>query len=75
MATKGILQLDNGRVVLRNTGGQIERIYYTGKDATRVDWYDQVNESIQVQLNDGRVFIINKACQIEKRIPNAKGQM
>jgi hypothetical protein len=75
MATKGILRVVDGKVILYNVSGQIEKIYYYGNDAFTAEWYDKTNESIQVRLKDDRVFIINSQAQIERRYPNSKGQM
>lgn len=69
MATQGILRIINGDVKFYNTSGMIHKIYYTGHDATRVDWFDRDKESIEVLLKDGRTYIINQGAQIIKRYP------
>lgn len=67
-APKGVLRLKNGNAILYNLGNQVQRIYYNKGNATRVDWFDESNESVQIQLNNGEVIIVNKSCQIIKRI-------
>lgn len=68
MANPGVLRLIGGTVVLYNLSGQRIRTYYPGTDATRADWFDVENESVQVQLKDGRMVLVNKSCQIYKRL-------
>lgn len=69
MATpKGILRIKDGNAILYNLSNQINKVYYNGGKATRVDWFDESNESVQIQLNNGDVIIVNRACQIIKRI-------
>lgn len=75
MAIEGILRVVDGNVILYNTSGQISRIYYNRGDAFTADWYDRQAESVGVRLKDDRFYIINRSCQIEKRFPNAKGQL
>jgi len=65
---KAILRLKNGNVELMNTQGQKTKTYYRKGDATRADWYDEEKGSVSVQLVNGDVLIINRGCQITKRI-------
>lgn len=69
MATQGVLRIMEGNVRFYNTSGMIHKIYYTGGDATRADWFDRDKESIEVLLKDGRTYIINQGAQIVKRYP------
>ncbi len=62
------LKVVNGRVELYNSGAQRINTYYSGGDAVRADWYNKDELSVQVQLNDGKMLIINRNCQIIKRI-------
>lgn len=65
--SKGILKIKNGNALLYNMSDQIKLIYYNKGNATRVDWYDVENESVQVQIDSGEVYIINRGAQIIKR--------
>ena len=65
---KDILRIKNGTVELMNISGQRIKTYYNKSDAQRVDWYDEEKKSIQVQLTNGKVLIINSSCQIVKTI-------
>jgi hypothetical protein len=64
---EGILKIVKGNVELYNINAQRVRIYYSKGDAVRADWYNQKEGSIQVQLADGKVLIINRNCQIIRR--------
>lgn len=64
---KDILRIKNGNVELMNSQGQKTKTYYRGGDATRADWYADEG-SVSVQLENGDVVIINRGCQIVKRI-------
>jgi hypothetical protein len=66
--TKDILRVKNGNVELMNISGQRIRTYYNKGDAERVDWYEEVKKSVQVQLKRGTVLIINSNCQVVKTI-------
>lgn len=66
MAAPGILKVDKGNVYLINSSGQRGRIYYTKGDCVRADWYEMENESIQLQLKDGKNVLVNKSCQVYK---------
>jgi len=69
MATKPtFLKVINGNIVLFNENAQPINHYYMRGDAVRVDWFDKEKESIEVLTKSGLTFIINKACQIIKRI-------
>jgi len=62
-----ILRIKNGNVESVNSQGQKVKTYYRKGDATRADWYDEKG-SLQVQIENGDVLIINRGCQILKRI-------
>ena len=64
----GILRIKGGNVDLMNSQGQKTKTYYRKGDATRVDWYDEEKGSVSVQLEKGDILIINRGCQIVKRI-------
>ena len=64
--SKGILRLIEGNVVLYNSSNMRVRTYYSGGNATRVDWEDPIKESVQVQLKDGKIILVNQGCQIYK---------
>jgi len=64
---KEILRIKDGNVDLINSQGQKVKTYYRQGDAVRVGWYDEKG-TIQVQLEDGDVLIINRGCKIVKRI-------
>lgn len=68
MANPGILKVEKGCVYLINSSGQKARIYYTKGDCTRADWYEIENESVQLQLSDGKVVLVNKSCQVYRRL-------
>lgn len=63
----GILKIINGGVYEYNSSAQKVLTYYTKGDATRADWIDDKG-SIQVQLKDGKVILINRSCQIYMHI-------
>jgi len=68
MAKETFLTIKDGKVELYNTSGQRIKTYYTKGDAARVDWLDKDKESIEVMLESGKILLINKSCQITKRI-------
>lgn len=58
---KGILKVtESGNVEVYNvqTRNKIKTIY-SGHDSTRADWFDSDNGSVQVQLRNGKVKIID----------------
>jgi hypothetical protein len=63
----GILRIIEGCVYEYNTSGQKVRTFYLGKDAERADWIS--DEGVQVWLKGGKVYHINRNCQIFKRFP------
>jgi len=65
---KDILRIKSGNIELMNSQGQKLKTYYRKGDATRADWYDEEKGSVSVQLENGDVLIINRGCQIVKRI-------
>jgi len=68
MAPKGVLRIVNGNAILYNLQNQILRKYWTKGGANRVDWFDPVKESVQIQLDNGDVVIVNINAQEIKRI-------
>lgn len=62
------LKVVNGKVELYNSGAQRINTFYSKGDAIRADWYNKEDGSVQVQLADGKVLIINSQCQVIKRI-------
>ncbi len=62
------LKVNKGNVELYNSGAQRIKTFYSGGNAVRVDWYNQKEGSVQVQLSTGQILIINSGCQIVKRI-------
>jgi len=66
--TKNILRIKKGNVELMNSSGQRIKLYYSRGNAERADWYEEAKGTIQVQLKDGKVLIINASCQIIKTI-------
>lgn len=65
---KNILRIKNGNVDLMNSQGQKVKTYYRRGDAKRADWCDEEKGSVSVLLEGGDVLIINRGCQIVKRI-------
>ena len=52
-------------------GAQRIKVYYTKGSrgpATRADWENESERSVQVQLANGKILIINSGCQIVKII-------
>lgn len=64
----GFLRIIEGCVYEYNTSGQKVRTFYMGGDADRADWIE--NEGISVMLKNGKIYLINRNCQIYKRIPS-----
>jgi len=60
MSLERFLKIVDGKAVLVNVYGNKIRTYYTKGDAVRVDWFDQKAESVQVQLSNGKILILNK---------------
>jgi len=60
MSLERFLKVVNGNVLLVNIQGNLVRTYYKRGDATRVDWYSVKEESVQIQLNNGKIVIVNK---------------
>ena len=63
-----ILKLINGNVEVWNINQNKVRTVYTGGDAVFANWYDISNESVQVQLHNGKVKIINRFGNLVKTI-------
>ena len=59
MSLERFLKIVDGKAVLMNIYGNKIRTYYAKNDAVRVDWYNQKDESVQVQLSSGRILILN----------------
>lgn len=68
MASKKYLKVNKGNVELYNINSQKIRTYYTKGDAVRADWEDEVKESVQVQLKNGKIVLINVNCQVYRTI-------
>jgi len=65
------LKVINGNVEEYNSGAQRVKVYYTKGSrgpAARADWENQGEKSVQVQLSNGQILIINRGCQIVKII-------
>ena len=60
MSLERILKIVDGKAVLVNIYGNKVRTYYTKGDAIRVDWYNQKDETVLVQLSSGKSLIMNK---------------
>ncbi len=65
---KKYLKVVNGRVELYNSGAQRILTYYSKGDAVRADWENESEGSVQVQLSNGKMLIINRGCQVIKII-------
>ena len=59
MVTKKYLKVENGNVKSVTASGVVQRSYYTNGDAVRADWEDEVKESVQVQLKNGKILLIS----------------
>ena len=68
MSLERFLKIVDGKAVLVNVYGNKIRTYYTKGDAIRVDWYNQKEESVQVQLSSGKILLINKNAGIIRTI-------
>lgn len=64
------LRIVTGEVELINGCGQRVKTYYSGAEgnAVRADWYSEKNQIIQVQLENGRILLINSGCQVIRHI-------
>ena len=60
MSLERFLKIVDGKAVLVNIYGNKVRTYYTKGDAIRVDWYNQKDETVLVQLSSGKSVIMNK---------------
>lgn len=68
---KTFLKIVNGNVEEYNLGAQRIKYYYfksSKGEAVRADWFDETDRSIQVQLTNGKILIINRECQVVKII-------
>lgn len=63
-----ILKIIKGNVEVWNVNQNKVRTVYTGGDAVIANWYDISNESVQVQLHNGKVKIINRFGNLVKTI-------
>jgi hypothetical protein len=54
------LRIKNGNVQLVTYNGNVVRTYWTKGKCTRVDWYKVEEESVQLQLADGKIVQVNK---------------
>lgn len=56
-----ILKIEKGNVAVYNVQTMNKvRIVYSGGDALTTDWYEPSNESVKVQLQNGKVKIFNR---------------
>lgn len=56
-----IIKIEKGNVSVYNVQTMNKvRTVYTGGDAQRADWYDMTNESVSVQLSNGKTKIFNR---------------
>ncbi len=62
------LKVENGNVSMWNHMGQKLKTYYGGGDATRADWLDEKEGTIQVQTKGGKLKIVNKMGQVIRTI-------
>jgi len=60
MSLERFLKIVDGKAVLLNVFGNKVRTYYIKGDAVRVDWYNQKDETVLVQLSSGKSLIMNK---------------
>jgi len=58
--TNKVLKIIKGNVEVWNINQNKIRTVYSGGDATMATWYDESNESCQVQLHNGKIKIINR---------------
>ena len=68
---KTYLKVVNGNVEEYNSGAQRVKVYYikgSRGPAIRADWENESERSVQVQLANGKILIINRGCQIVKII-------
>lgn len=69
MATRLLfLKITNGNVIVYNEGAQAVNHMYMKGDATRADWFDKDKGVVEVQTKGGTTLIINKECQIIRRV-------
>jgi hypothetical protein len=58
---KNIIKIVKGNVEIYNVQTMNKvRTVYSGGDAQRADWYQVENESVQVQLFNGKLKIFNR---------------
>lgn len=68
LSMKTILKLMNGNVYQYNLSGQKINTYYTKGDCILCQWFNEKEESVLLQLKNGKNLIINKSCQVIKII-------
>jgi hypothetical protein len=54
------LRIKNGNVQLVTYNGNVVRTYWTKGNCTRADWYKIEEESVQLQLSNGKLIQVNK---------------
>jgi len=54
------LKIVNGNVVLVNEQRNQIRTYWNKGGCIRVDWYKEEEESVQIQLSNGKLVLVNK---------------
>lgn len=60
MSKDKFLKVIKGNVEVYNLQMNKVRTVYTGGDAVTAQWYDETNESCQIQLKNGKIKIYNK---------------
>lgn len=68
MTSNKILKIVKGNVEVWNINQNKVRTAYSGGDATLASWYDESNESVQIQLKNGKVKLYNKFGNLIKTI-------
>ena len=64
-----IIKIEKGNVVVYNINTMNKvRTVYTGGDAQRADWFDVTNESVSVQLQNGKTKIFNRLGNLVRTI-------
>jgi hypothetical protein len=54
------LKIEKGNVKLVTDQRNTVRTYWNKGNCTRVDWYSEEEESVQLQLSSGKVVVVNK---------------
>jgi hypothetical protein len=62
------LKIVTGNVKCVNREGNLVRSYWTKGGCIRVDWYSEKEETVQLQLSNGKLVIVNKNGSVIKTI-------